>query len=141
MYCYTHCPNPAAGHHQPTPLLETPGYSRARLGQTLVESLLLFPVSCCVWVSVCALQVSYFPVLYKCWQLYGGVNGNLLQRGFMPYLGLLHPEPLPLWQATADLYLCRRHSNTALAQFLWGLWVLAHKVFWCPLSISGRYGN
>ena len=22
------------------------------------------------------------------------------------------PEPLPLWQATADLYLCRRHSNT-----------------------------
>ena len=30
----------------------------------------------------------------------------------MPLPGLLHPEPLPLWQATADLYLCRRHSNT-----------------------------
>ena len=26
--------------------------------------------------------------------------------------GLLHPEPLPLRQATADLYLRRRHSNT-----------------------------
>ena len=51
-------PNPAAGHHQPTPLLETPGYSRASLGQTLVGSLLLFPVSCCVWGSVCALQES-----------------------------------------------------------------------------------
>ena len=43
----------------------------------------------------------------------------------MPYVGLLHPESLSLWQATADLYLCRRHSNTVLAQSLWGLWV------WC----------
>ena len=24
----------------------------------------------------------YFPVLCKCWQLYGGVNGDLLQEGF-----------------------------------------------------------
>ena len=29
-------PSPAAGHHQPTPLLETPGYSLASLGQSLV---------------------------------------------------------------------------------------------------------
>ena len=35
----------------------------------------------------------------------------------MPYPGLLHPEPLQ--QATADLYLHRRHSNTVLAQSLW----------------------
>ena len=34
-------PSPAAGHHQPTPLLETPGHSQASLGQTLVGSLLL----------------------------------------------------------------------------------------------------
>ena len=38
--------------------------------------------------------------------------------------GLLHPESLPLWLATADPYLHRRHSNTVLAQSLWGLWVL-----------------
>ena len=38
---------------------------------------------------------------------------------------LLHQEPLSLQQTTADLYLCRRHSNTVLAQSLWGLWV------WC----------
>ena len=48
----------------------------------------------------------------------------------MPYPGLLHPEPLPLRQATADIwadpYLCRRHSNTVLSQSLWGLWVLVH---------------
>ena len=34
-------PNPAAGHHQPTPSLATPGHSRASLGQSLVGSLLL----------------------------------------------------------------------------------------------------
>ena len=42
----------------------------------------------------------------------------------MPYPGLLHPEPLPLKQATADPYLHSRHSNTVLSQSLWGLWVL-----------------
>ena len=26
VYCYTQCPNPAAGHHQPVPLPETPGH-------------------------------------------------------------------------------------------------------------------
>ena len=36
-------PNPAAGHHQPTLLLEPPGHSQASLGQSLVVSLLLSP--------------------------------------------------------------------------------------------------
>ena len=42
----------------------------------------------------------------------------------MPYAVLLHPEPLPLWQSTADPYLHRRHSNTVLSQSLWvsGSW-------------------
>ena len=38
-------PNPAAGHHQPTPLPETPGHSQASLSQSLVGSLLLSPGS------------------------------------------------------------------------------------------------
>ena len=54
----------------------------------------------------------------------------------MPYPGLLHPELLALWQATADLYLCRRHSNTVLAQSLWGLWVLVHPRFLWALQGS-----
>ena len=36
---------------------------------------------------------------------------------------------LPLWHTTANLYLCRRHSNTVLAQSLWVLWVLVHTRF------------
>ena len=51
-------PNLAAGHHPPTPALETPGHSRASLGQTLVGSLLLYPGSWCAQVSVCAIQKS-----------------------------------------------------------------------------------
>ena len=47
----------------------------------------------------------------------------------MQYPCLLHPEPLPLWQATADLYLISRHSNTILSQSLWGLWS------WCAQGL------
>ena len=36
------------------------------------------------------------------------------------------PRPLPLQEATADLYLLRKPSNTVLSQSLWGLWVLVH---------------
>ena len=50
----------------------------------------------------------------------------------MPYPGLLRPEPLPLQQATADPYLSRRHSNTVLAQSLWGLWDLVYTGFFEP---------
>ena len=39
----------------------------------------------------------------------------------MPYPGLLHPEPPPMWLATTDLCLGRRHSNTGLAQSLCGV--------------------
>ena len=38
-------PNPAAGHHLPTPLLETPGHPQGSPGQCLVGSLLLSPGS------------------------------------------------------------------------------------------------
>ena len=74
-------PNPAAGHHWPTPPPETPGLSQASLGQSLVGSLLLSPGSWCAQVSACALQESVSPVLCKFWSLCGGVNGDLLQEG------------------------------------------------------------
>ena len=47
--------------------------------------------------------------------LYGGFSGDLLHEDLCHMLcdpGLLHPESLPLQQATADLYFCTRHSNT-----------------------------
>ena len=47
----------------------------------------------------------------------------------MAYPDLMHSVSVPLWQATADLYLHRRHANTVLAQSLWGLCVLVHTSF------------
>ena len=49
--------------------------------------------------------------------------------------GLLHPEPLPLWPATADPYLCKRYSNTQRQVWLSlygvsGSW--AHKILFEP---------
>ena len=63
------------------PVSDTPGHSRASLGHSLVGSLLFSPVSWRTHGSVCALQESVSPVLCKFSQLYGGVNGNLLQEG------------------------------------------------------------
>ena len=60
-------------------------------------------------------------------------------KGLMPHPGLLHPEPLPLQQATAHPYLCRRHSKAGLAQSLQGPLV---RTRFClsPWNISGGYG-
>ena len=52
-------------------------------------------------------------------RLYSVANGNLLQEGLCHMLqdpGLLQPEPLSLWQATADPCLHRRCSDTILFQ-------------------------
>ena len=54
-HCYTQCPNPAAGHHRPTPPLETPGHPQASPGQSPVGSLLLSPATLCTRFC-CALQ-------------------------------------------------------------------------------------
>ena len=48
----------------------------------------------------------------------------------LPYPDLLHPEPLPLRQDTADPYLRRRQSKAFLAQSLWDIWDLV-----CPSFI------
>ena len=70
-------PDPAAGRCQPTPPLETPGHSQTSLGQSLVGSLPLSPRSWCTQGFICAHQESVSPGLFKLWQLYGWVNGDL----------------------------------------------------------------
>ena len=73
--------DPAAGYCWPTTPAETPGHLQASLSQSLLGSLLLSPGSWCTQGFVCALQESVSPALCKIWQLYGGVNGDLLQEG------------------------------------------------------------
>ena len=60
----------------------------------------------------------------------------------MPYPGLVHPEPVPLWQSTADPYLHRRYElkYTSGSGSVGSLGPGAHKVCLSPPSISGRCG-
>ena len=100
-------PNPAADHHQPRPLPETTGHigksGSVSCGVTAPFSCVLVHTKFCL----CPPRV-YFPVLCRLWQLYGGVNGDLLQEG------LCHPHvcctqspcpcsrPLPMCTSTGD---------------------------------------
>ena len=130
--------NPASGHHQPTPPLETPGHSWACLGQFLVGSLLLSPGSWCTQGFVCALQESVSSVLYKFCQLYGGVNGDLLQEGLCHNQVYCTQSPCP---CSCPL-LTHTSAGDTQTQFCLSLCggSGAHKVYLSPLSISGGYG-
>ena len=119
-------PNPAAGHHQPTPLLETPGHSRASLGQSLVVSLLLSP-----GVHKVLFVPSKSLFSQSCVSSGSSMVGLMATSSKRAYATprSTAPRPLPLQQSTADPYLHRRCSNTVLSQSLWGLWVLVHTKF------------
>ena len=127
--------DPAAGHCRHTPKLETPGHSQVSLGQSLVKSLLLSPESWCT-ENLFVPSKSMFP--QSCLSTGGSMVGLKWPppRRLMLHPGLLHPETLPLWQATDDSYLFRRHSNTQRQVWLslcgvsccaqgsvWALWV------------------
>ena len=113
-------PDPIAGHCWHTPLPETPGHPCTSLGQSLEGSLLLFPASWCTQSFVCALQESVSPVLCKFWQLYGGVNGDLLQEGYAiprSTASRVHaPAASHGWPVPPQETL--RHSTAGLAQSL-----------------------
>ena len=132
-------PNPAAGYRQTMPLPETSGHSRASLGQSLVGSLLLPPGSWCAQSSVCALQESVFPVLWKFWWLYGGVKGSLLQEGLCHTQVYCTQSRCP---CGSPLLTCTSSGDThsSVSVSVGSLGPAVHKVCLSPLSISGKYG-
>ena len=133
-YC-AQCTDPATGHHQPTPPLDTPGW--ARLGQSLVGTLLLFPGSWCTllfpgsWCTqgfVCALPEYVSHVLCKFWLLSGGVNVHAVTKwcwiymvcfsccrimSYQSYLEILKVQCQPLMICSALCYLWIAHKNSA----------------------------
>ena len=132
-------PNPAAGHHQPTPPPGTPGHSRASLGQSPVGSLLPFSGSWCTRFCLFPPRVCFLSPV-KFWRLYGRVNGDLLQEGLCytksaapraPVPAAVHYWPVPLQEIL-------KHSSVSV--FGGSLNPRVHKVCLSPLSISGRYG-
>ena len=101
------------------------------------HSLLLSPGSWCTQGSVCALQVSVFPVLCKFLWLYGGVNGDRLQEGLCHTQVCCTKSPCP---CVSPLLICSFAGDTQ-TQF-WSvsagsLCPGADKVCLRHLSISG----
>ena len=118
-------PNPAAGHHQPTPLPETPGHSQASLGQSLVGSLLLSPGSWCAQGSVCALQESVSPVLCKFWWVYVGVNGDLLQEDLCHTQVCCTQSPCPYGRPLLTRTFTGQFSSLSHVQLFATPWITA----------------
>ena len=132
-------PNPAAGHHQPTPPPGSPGYSWASLGQSLVGSLLLSPGSWCTQGFVYDLQesISQYRVSYHDSMV--GLMATSSKRAYAiprstapraPAPVAVHCWPVPL-----------QETHTVLSQSLWGLWVLLCTRFvwalWASLASMG----
>ena len=111
------------------PLPETPGHSQASLGQSLLGSLLLSPGSWYTHVSVYALQESVSPVLCKFWQLYGGVNGALLQEGLYHTQVYCTQSPSPF----NSPLMTRTSAEDIQTQFRLSLWGCSGS--WCTQGL------
>ena len=113
-------PDPAAGHCRHTSPPETPGHSQENLGQSLVGSLLLSPGSWCTQGFVCDLQES---VSQSCVSSGGSMMALMATSSKRAYA--IPRSAAPRGPAPAAVHCwpirCRRHSNTVLAQSLWGL--------------------
>ena len=103
-------------------------------------SLLLCPGSWCTQISVCALQESFSAVLCKFWQLYGGVNSDLLKEGLCHTQVYCTQRPCP----HSSPLLTHTSLEDTQTQFCLSLFGVSGS--WCtqvclsPLSISGGYG-
>ena len=112
--------NPAAGHHQPMPPLETPGHSWASLDQSLVGSLLLSPGSWCTQGSVSAHQESISQSCVSSGSSVVELMATSPKRAYT-YPSLLHPEPL----SCGSLLLTHTSTGDAKTQFCLSLCVVS----------------
>ena len=81
MHCFTRCPQPSSRAPPNHTSARASWILTSKSGSISVSVIAPFPGSWYTQVSVCALQESIYPVLCNFWQLYGGVNGDLLQEG------------------------------------------------------------
>ena len=98
-----HALNPAVGHHQPMP--ETPGHQQARLGQSLVGSMLLSSGSWCTRFC-CALQESISQCCVSSGSSMVGLMATSLKRTYLchTHTQSSYPcgKPLPPHTSTGD---------------------------------------
>ena len=129
-------PNLAADHHQPMPLLGTPGHPQASPGQSPVESLFLSPGCWCT--TFCSALQETISQSYV--SSGSSVVGSMATSSKRTY-AIPTPRAPVLAHTTDDLYRHTRHSNTVLSQCLWGPWVLVPTRFvWALWASLARMG-
>ena len=82
MHCFTRCPQPSSRAPPNHTSARASWILTSKSGSISVSVIAPFPGSWYTQVSVCALQESIYPVLCNFWQLYGGVNGDLLLQAY-----------------------------------------------------------
>ena len=101
-------PNPAAGHHQPTPPPKTPRHSLASLGQSFVGSLLLSPGAHKVLFVP---SKSLFPQsCVSSGSSMAGLMATSYKRAYATPRSAVPRAPVPV-AVHCDPYLHRRHST------------------------------
>ena len=137
MYCHTQCPLPCSK----PPLTPTSARdSRTPTGKSRTVSCGdTAPFS---WVLVhkvllCSPRI-YFPVQCKFWQLYGGLNGNLLQEGLCHTQVCCTQSPVPMADHCQLVPPQKTLKHSSISVSVGSLGPGVHKVCLSPLSVSGR---
>ena len=136
MHCCTPCPRPCSRPPPTHASLETPGHSRASLGQSLVGSLLLSPGSWCTRFC-CALQES---ISQSCVSSGSSMVGLMETSSKRAYAILTPRAPVPAADNCQHVppQETLKHSSVSLS--VGSLGPGAPKVCLNPLSISGGNG-
>ena len=108
-------PKPTAGHCQPMPPSEAPGYSQTSLSLSLVGSRLLSPGFWCTQDFVYAFQESVSPVLCK-------FCNQAAPRAPAPVSGCCWPVPLQETQTQVCLSPYAVSGSWGTQSFVWALW-------------------
>ena len=132
-HCRTQYPRPC---RRPLPTHASPGgsWTRASLGQSLVETLLLSAGPGVHEVLFVPLQESVSPVLCKFWQLYGGLMVTCSKRAYAIPRSAAPQAPAcgsPLLTRNPQKTLTHTSGSVSV-----GLWVLVHTRFVCARQAS-----
>ena len=93
----------------------------------------------CTSFSFCPPRVC-FPVLCKFWQLYDGVNGNLLQEGLYHSQVCCTQSPCPCSRPLLTIPPQETLTHSSVSVSVGSLGPGVHKVCLSPLSFSGGHG-
>jgi len=139
MHCFTRCPQPSSRAPPNHTSARASWILTSKSGSISVSVIAPFPGSWYTQVSVCALQESIYPVLCNFWQLYGGVNGDLLQEGLCHNLVYCTQSPCP----HSSPLLTRTSAGDTQTQFCLSLCGSlgpgVHMVCLSPYKVSGGY--